>query len=81
MPQPPDPAGPAVFLTEPHGSFENCDVSVDDALADHFGIDAAVDWIVVTLELFTESLTIRPLAPAPTCKAPVPTCELPGAQT
>jgi hypothetical protein len=74
MLQPPDPAGLAVFLTEPHGFFENCDECVDDAPADHFGIDAVVDWIVVTLELFTESLTIRPLAP-------VPTCELSGAQT
>ncbi|WP_251070561.1 hypothetical protein [Streptomyces sp. ISL-96] len=74
MPQPPDPAGLAVFLTELHGFFEACDEDVDAALARYFGEDTAVDWITAGLELFIENLTGCPLTP-------VPTCEPSGAQT
>ncbi|WP_330301638.1 MULTISPECIES: hypothetical protein [unclassified Streptomyces] len=69
MPKPLDPAGLSVFLAELHGFFEACDESVDQALADQFGFDTAVDWITVSLELATEQ------------PAPVPTRELPGEST
>lgn len=62
----------AVFLAELHGFFQACDPSVDTALASHFGQDTAVDWIVVTTELFIERLTGRPFTP---------TSERPGALT
>ncbi|MCZ4103731.1 hypothetical protein QMK19_29090 [Streptomyces sp. H10-C2] len=74
MPQLPDPAGLAVFLTELHGFFEACDQDVDAALARHFGEDTAPDWIIAVLELVIESLTGRPMTP-------VPTSELSGAHT
>jgi hypothetical protein len=50
----------AVFLTELHGFFEACGDDVGDALAAHFGFDTAVDWITVSLELFTEHLQSSP---------------------
>jgi hypothetical protein len=56
-PRGPEPAHLATFLTELAGFFEAADPGVDSALADHFGIDTAVDWAVVTLELSAEALT------------------------
>jgi hypothetical protein len=55
----------AVFLTELHGFFEACGEDVDEALAAHFGFDTAVDWITVSLELFTEHLQQPPPANSP----------------
>jgi hypothetical protein len=48
------------FLAELHGFFATCDEDVDEALAAHFGFDTAVDWITVSLELFTEQLQQQP---------------------
>lgn len=71
MPSPgPEPVHLAAFLTELAGFFEAADPGVDKALADHFGFDTAVDWAIVTLELFTEALT--PPQPPPLG------CQLPG---
>ncbi|MBC2908247.1 hypothetical protein [Streptomyces cupreus] len=53
------------FLVELHGFFETCDACVDQALAAHFGFDTAVDWITVSLELFTEHLQTPPDQPSP----------------
>ncbi|MEU9395763.1 hypothetical protein AB0D86_37910 [Streptomyces sp. NPDC048324] len=47
-------------LAELHDFFEVCDSHVDKALAAHFGFDTAVDWITVSLELFTEHLQHQP---------------------
>lgn len=54
------------FLAELHGFFEACTPDVDAALAGHFGEDTAVDWILASLELFTEHLTGCPFSTAPT---------------
>ncbi|MFF4701138.1 hypothetical protein [Streptomyces chattanoogensis] len=52
----------AAFLTELAGFFEAADTSVDDALTTHFGFDTAVDRVVASLELFSETLPSAPTA-------------------
>ena len=69
MPKPPDLAGLALFLTELQSFLEACDQDVDQALADHFGFEEAVDWAIVSLELFAEDL-LQATEPTPTSQLP-----------
>ncbi|MEU5439098.1 hypothetical protein AB0G73_38015 [Streptomyces sp. NPDC020719] len=66
MPSAPSRQDLVVFLTSLHGFFEACGPDIDAALADHFGEDTAVDWIIATAELFIEGLTAHPSIPAST---------------